>query len=138
MQILAKSEVRQKVSGAANAAWMSLFQSVTDPSKKKQIDEDRWPDFESLIDYTDLQVRQDLIPLYRKMVELFGSNMELAEESTLTHFGALVEFTELWYRSLQHPIPPEVLTSLNHSEKKLYPLYDDLVTQFRRLRKQLG
>jgi hypothetical protein len=137
MQILAKSEVRQKVSGIAGAAWASLFAKADDPEARKKIDSERWPAFEELIEYSEQHMREELVPLYRQMVALFADNMQFAEDSTRKHFGTLVEFTELWNRALQNPIPPEVLSSLNHSEKALYPFYEDLETQFRKLRKQV-
>ncbi len=61
----------------------------------------------------------------------------LAEPSTLEHFGALVEFVEIWDRWLDETIPAEVAGALEHGEDKLYPLYDDLSRQFRRLQKEL-
>jgi hypothetical protein len=137
MQILAKSEVRLKVSGAGNGAWMALFVGVDDPEAKKKINEARWPAFEKLIAYSDQQLKEELVPLYRQMLTLFAANMQFAEDSTRTHFGTLVEFTELWNRALLNPIPPEVLAALNHSEKTLHPFYEDLEARFTMLRKQL-
>lgn len=137
MQIRAKSEVRLKISSHGNAAWASLFTGLNDPEVKKQIEAERWSSFEKLIEYADQQLREELIPLYRQMVALFATNMQFAEDTTRQHFAALVEFSELWNRALQNPIPPEVLASLNHTERNLYPFYEDLETQFRRLRKEL-
>jgi hypothetical protein len=137
MQIRAKSEVRVKVSNSGGAAWQSLFTGVDDPERSKTIEAERWPAFEKLIDYSDQQLRDELIPIYRQMLKLFADNMQFAEDSTRRHFVALVEFVELWNRALTNPIPLEVLSSLDHSEKKLDPLYQDLEAQFQRLRQQL-
>jgi hypothetical protein len=72
------------------------------------------------------------------MMALFSENMQFAEDSTRKHFGTLVEFTELWNRALQDPpMPPEVMLSLKHKEEDLYPFYEDLDAQFRKLRKEL-
>ena len=137
MQIRAKGEVRVKVHDAARTAWEGLFRGITDPAVKQRIENDRWPKFEALITYSDEQLRAELVPLYLGILELFTTNMQFAEDSTLEHFKVLVEFTELWKRHQQTPMPPEVISTLDHSEKKLYPFYEDLETQFRNLRAQL-
>jgi hypothetical protein len=59
--------------------------------------------------------------------------MQFAEESTRQHFRVLVQFVEVWNRTLQTPIPAEVVLSLPHDEKELYPFYEELENQFRRL-----
>ena len=71
------------------------------------------------------------------MVNLFRDRMGLAEPSTLEHFGALVEFVEIWDRWLDETIPPEVVGNLEHGEEKLYPLYEDVADQFKRLQKEI-
>ena len=137
MQIQAKSEVRLRVSDSGRAAWEGLFKGVDDPEVKKKIDTERWPGFEKLINYSDQQLRDELIPIYRQMVKHFTENMQFAEDSTRRHFAALVEFVELWNRTLLTPIPPEVLSALDHSDKNLHPLYQDLETEFQCLRQRL-
>ena len=98
---------------------------------------DRFPDFEKIIHEDNRQLVDELMPCYRDMVNLFRDKMGLAEPSTLEHFGALVEFVEIWDRWLDETIPAEVPGALEHGEEKLYPLYDDLSRQFRRLQKEL-
>jgi hypothetical protein len=137
MQILAKSEVRQKVHRSAEAEWQALFKGIDSPEEKARITTERGPDFKGVFDYSAEQLKNDLVPLYKQMAALFTANMQFAEEPTRKYFGTLVEFVELWNRQLQKPMPPEVVLSLNQSEKNLYPFYEDLETQFRRLRKQL-
>ena len=60
--------------------------------------------------------------------------MWLAESPTLAHYPTLVEFVEIWNRV--DTLPGAVATKLEHSEKKLYPLYDDLKSNFDSLRKR--
>lgn len=136
-QILAKSQVRVKVHRVGSSEWSLLFKGIASPEEKARIKEERWPEFEPLIEYSEEQLKNDLVPRYQEMVALFATNMQLAEDSTRQHFGTLVEFTELWNRSLQKSMPPEVVLALDHDEKKLYPFYEDLESQFRKLRKEL-
>ena len=136
-QILAKSEVRKKVHHCGEVEWPALFVGITSPEEKARITKERWPAFEAMMQYSEGQLKKELVPLYNQMVLYFTTNMQFAEDATREHFGALVEFTELWNRNLQSPMPPEVVLCLKHDEKTLYPFYDDLEAQFRMLRKKL-
>jgi hypothetical protein len=137
MQIKAKSEVRQKVHGAAQVEWRALFKGVSAPQEKARIETERGPEFEKIFNYSEEQLKNELVPLYRQMVDLFSANMQFAEEETRKYFGILVEFVELWNRQLLKPMPPEVVLALNQKEENLYPFYEDLETQFRKLREEL-
>jgi hypothetical protein len=102
-----------------------------------RINDERCPVFERIIDYDNRQLAEDIMPAYRKMAELFRCKMHLAEFSTIRHFAAFVEFVEIWNRWLDKSIPREVLGELNHSEKNLYPFYEDLADTFARLQREL-
>ena len=59
--------------------------------------------------------------------------MWLAESSTRLHYDTLVEFVEIWNRQLKNSLESEVISVIDHSEKNLVPLYDDLRKNFERL-----
>ena len=80
-QIKAKSEVRLKVSNAAQALWPAKFVGIDDPMIKKQISDTDFPAYEKLLDYNKRQLTEELIPLYRKMLEIFTDRMWLADVS---------------------------------------------------------
>ena len=101
------------------------------------MDEGAWPGYEKLKEYSDDQLRNDIIPMYRKMVEHLMSHMAFAEESTIVHYPAFVEFVEIWNRFLAKSLPREVAQKLSHAEKNLYPLYDDIEANARRLSEEL-
>jgi hypothetical protein len=82
-EIKAKSEVRTKIHAAGESSWSSKFQGVSDPDAKKRIDEGSWANYEKLLDYSDEQLKTELIPLYNKMARHFTEHMGLAEESTM-------------------------------------------------------
>ena len=94
--IKAKSDLRLKVEAIAGDEWQRKFTGVGNPEAKKQIDEGAWPGYEKLKEYSDDQLRNDIVPMYRKMVEHFMSHMACAEESTIAHYPAFVEFVEIW------------------------------------------
>jgi hypothetical protein len=90
-------------------------------------------DWEKLTQYGNRQLAEEIIPAYRKMVELFTSKMHLAEFSTIQHFQALLNVVEIWNRHLDQSLPVEVLLQVNHSDEKLSDFYDDLADNFARM-----
>lgn len=137
-RILAKSEVRLKISGATGEAWRLLVsRNRSDVESAEKIEKERFPDFEKVLEHNNRQLVEELLPLYRKMVDLFADNMWLAEPPTREHFGALVEFVEIWDRWLGGTLPKETVPLLGHSEENLQPFYKDLATQLNRLSNEL-
>jgi hypothetical protein len=128
-QILSKSEISLKIRSATVAAARDNFKWVTDPEVQRQIDEEEIPEFRKLQEYNDTQLRAELVPLYRKMLDHFSSHMWLAEKSTQRHYHLLCEFVEFWNRSLAS-VPTG---GIAEDEEKLYPLYNDLQDHFDRL-----
>jgi hypothetical protein len=132
----AKAEIRIKIDAAADKAWQ---QNVEDAKKYGRPDElvrmsqDRVPLFGKILEYNNHQAAEEIIPIYRRMCDLFLSKMHLAEHSTREHLPALTEFVDIWNRWLAKSIPGEVVGQLGHSEEKLYPLYEDLTVNFERL-----
>ncbi len=149
-QIEAKGALRVKVRSAANAAWQELCSRVRQGSRDnplaeadafRKLEAERFPAFEKIIEYNNRQLAEELLPLYREMVEFFAANMWLAEPSTRRHFTTLVQFLEIWNRHLDKSLPGEVALELERrgetSEQKLYPLYEELRVQVDRLREEL-
>ena len=135
--ILSKSEARQKIRAIAGSAWTEKFDPEMHPDTKQEISGRSSSSFDKLLDYDNTQLREEIVPLYRKMLEHFSSHMSLAERSTQKHYDALCEFVEIWNRSLEKSLPPEVASRIQHDEKKLYPFYNDLQDNFDRLAEEL-
>jgi hypothetical protein len=136
--IKAKSDLRVKVAAIAAGEWQQKFAGISHPEVKKQIDERAWAGYEKLQQYSDDQLKSEIIPTYRKMLEHFMSNMGYAEESTIAHYPAFVEFVEIWNRFLGNSLPREVAEKLSQAEQTLYPLYDDIEKNARRLSAKLN
>jgi len=130
--VLAKSELRLKVSNTADTAWRELIEDARNAGTEhvKQVSKERFPLFEKIIENNNRQFAEEIMPAYHKMLELFTSKMHLAEVSTLIHFTVLQEFVEIWDRWLDESLPPEVVMRLGQTEKKLYPFYDDVALNF--------
>jgi hypothetical protein len=138
--ILAKSELRLRLSNLAHKAWQEEIRPASEQGPTPLRDElyaRRSDEYDKLADYSDNQLRDELIPLYRKMLDYWTANMAQAEPSTQQHFATFVDFVEIWNRFLKQSLPAAVIREITHEEKKLYPLYEDIEQQVERLRKEL-
>src|ERR1039458_4535188 len=140
-QVLAKIELRLRITGGAESAWRAMveraYKSREAIDHVEKLTKERFPDFAKITDYDNRQLAEEIIPAYRKMLELFALKMHLAEFSTIQHFQALLDFVEIGSRSLDQSLPVEVLGRLNHSKENLFPLYEDLADNFARMQQAL-
>ena len=136
-RIKAKSELRLKISQLAGEEWPKLIAAARAGGVETiiQVEKERWPEYEKLMEYEGKQLREEILPSYREMVSLFVSKMYLAEPATRGHLKELINFVEVWDRWTDSSLPKEVLPRLNHGEKDLYPLYEDLEKQFAALQR---
>jgi hypothetical protein len=130
LEIKAKSDVRNKLHKVTNVEWTKLFEGIDDPDEKQRLEKGHWPRFEKVPEFSETQLRDELIPLYRKMLDYFSTHMWLAEKSTLSFFSAFTEFVEIWNRHLSGSLPAEVINSIDHKESDLFPFYEDLRRNF--------
>jgi hypothetical protein len=63
--IRAKSDIRQKLHGIANREWEKVLSGISDPLGKKKIEEANWPRYQKLLDHSEAQLRNELVP-FRK------------------------------------------------------------------------
>jgi hypothetical protein len=92
------SEIRLKVHGASNAQWTDHVSSqkgrvMTD------LDEQFQP-FAKTIDYTNEQFKNELMPLYRRMLQHFTESFWLADHDTREFYSAFMNLSnygkEIW------------------------------------------
>ena len=131
-EIRAKSGVRENIHSAAGSVWIKTLNYY-----ERNVPADVKEKFDNVFEYSNEQMEKDLVPLYRKMLEVYMKNKWLAEPSTLKFNFKIVEFVELWNRYYADSLPREILGVMEHSEKKLYPLYQDLQDTFNRLTDEL-
>jgi len=141
-EIRMKSELREKVRAAAHTEWQRLCQEARETADATdsllKLDRERGPEFKRTFDYDDQQLREDLVPSYRKMLAVFRDNLWLAEPETRSYLGKLSEFVELWERWLAKAVPAEVVQRLGHSEESLRPFYEHLEKKHDELRGRLS
>ncbi len=83
-EIDAKSRLRLELHSVSRRVWENLFVGY-DAETKARIRDERWGAFQKVLEYSDDQLRAELVPLYEKMLEHFSTNMWLAEPSTIGH-----------------------------------------------------
>ena len=127
-QIRAKSELRTQLHTVAGAQFPGIARTASEHEKDS---------YTSILDYSEKQLKEELVPAYEKMVTLFADRMYLAEPSTRTYYKKLVNFVEVWKRFIVKPLPASVVNELGHSESELQPFYEDLESNFVRLQKKL-
>src|SRR5882672_3454171 len=117
-EIKARSELRTKISNAADSTWRDLVAEADRVSieEKQRLSKERGPAFSAIIDDDNKTLRETLIPAYRQMMTIFREKMWLAEPETRIHFSDFLEFLEIWERVLRKALPNEVIGKLGHTE----------------------
>jgi hypothetical protein len=134
-QIRAKSEVRLKISNAANSAWQKICASYGD--RLMEDHEERFAPFKKIIEYDNEELKAELIPKYLEMLTIFTEKYHLAAADTREFYGEFLEFVEIWNRWLSDSLPGEVVRELNHSEAKVVPFYNHLEKKMQKLQDEL-
>lgn len=138
-EIKAHSAFRLRVQNEGNAAWTQLCAETErlDVEARQRISNERGPEFTRIIEYDNTKFHEELLPAYRKMVELFRECYWLAEPETRTRYADLLEFVEVWNRWLDKALPPEVLKRLEHGEDNLAPFYEHIEQMHNAIRQKL-
>ena len=135
-QIRAKSELRLKVSEAAESAWQDICQSYG--GQPMHDHEERFAPFKKIFEYENEQLKAELLPKYREMLSLFTERYHLAASDTRAFYQPFLEFVEIWNRWLADSLPREVLQKLSHDEENVSPLYDHLEARMEQLQSEIA
>lgn len=134
-EIHAKFVLRWKVSQAADKAWKEVCERSPKPFLNH---EKEFEPYKKMIEYDNEQFKNELLPLYRKMLLTFRENYWLAEPETSKWYSELCDFVELWERWISSNIPGEVIRKLDLDERKLEPFYKELEDRIDMLRAKLS
>ena len=140
-EIRARSELRVRVHDIALQVWPRLCQEARergDVDALGDLEEHRWPTFKKMTEYDNRQLVEELLPSYRKMIEIYRDKYWLADPASRVHFDTLIAFVEIWDRWLDKSLPAEVLEMIGHEEETLYPFYEHLQTKHDELRRMLA
>jgi len=137
-ELKATGDTRLKISRASDSAWRKLFDGHEgNPEGMRKVTQERSDAFKRIIDYNNEFLEKVDIPSYHRMIDVFRKNILLAEPSTAGYFPSLLEFVNIWDRSLAGTLPGEVIQELKHSEESLSPLYAELQEKYDELREKL-
>jgi hypothetical protein len=131
-RISAKSELREKISFAANESWQEVCVNST-----TQNNSELFAPYKSIIEYDNSQFIDELMPLYRKMLDVFTEKYWLADEDTRAFHKDFIEFIEIWERFLAKALPGDVIKKLGHTEKNIYPFYEHVEKKLSELQKEV-
>lgn len=137
-RIEAKSEVRGKVSAAVNEAWQELCAPYTATKQPMLNHEEQYASYGKIIEYDNNQLREELMPLYRKMLDLFTEKYWLADEDTRSYYQEFLEFVEIWERYLEEAIPGDVIRKLSHTEENVLPFYEHVEQKLSALQEEIN
>jgi hypothetical protein len=136
-RIRAKSEVREKVSRSAHEAWNELCAPYTE-AKPMHNHAEQYEPYGKIIEYDNNQLREELMPLYRKILDLFTEKYWLADEDTRAYYQEFLEFVEIWERYLARALPGDVIQKLGHSEGNVLPFYEHVERKLSALQEEVN
>jgi hypothetical protein len=136
-EILAFSDVRLKIQNATHKDLARLSADDSASGMRKLEAAMKADKHEQQIEYNNEQLRKQLIPGYRKMVDLFRDKYWLADTDTKEFYPKLVEYVEIWNRNEANSMPVGVLKLLNYEEANLHPFYEHLQQRHDDLRQKI-
>jgi hypothetical protein len=134
-QIRAKSELRLKISDAANSAWQEIVESSPRPMLNHA---ERFAPFKKIIEYDNEQLKAELVPKYGEMLAMFTDRYHLAAADTREFYQEFLEFVEVWNRWLAKSVPAEVVEKLGHTEERVKPFYHHLESRMQELQDEIA
>jgi hypothetical protein len=120
-QIRVKSELRVKIQGSYGGD-----------------DERQLKAFEATIDYHNKQFKEELLPKYREMLDLFTTRYHLAYAETRDFYPLFLEYVEIWNIHLAEAISGEAIRELDHREEKVKPFHEHLEQKMQQLQVEIA
>jgi hypothetical protein len=97
--------VQKELADYANEGWKNIH----DKAPKPFFDHEKYfQPFKKLIEYDNRQQINEVIPLYREILDIFTNNYFLASNKSQVYYRDYLKFIEIWNRNLTEPFPDEV------------------------------
>ncbi|MBN1514996.1 hypothetical protein JXA32_00350 [Candidatus Sumerlaeota bacterium] len=106
--------------------WWNEFAVPTIHSRTPDARQKDTEAIEKAIDYDNKQLKETLLPKYRKMAQIFSEYYALAEAEMKKHYNNFIFYVDVWDRALSEDYPQQYLYKIKHKEEILFPLYDHL------------
>jgi len=124
-EIRARAEIRKKIEDANEKYY----------STERSLEEHQF--YKKSIEYENEKFRNEILPLYEKMLNVFKEKFHLAEKSTQIWYEELSQYIDVWKRYLDKTLRYETIKELDIKEEKLKPFYDDLEHKFDKLQNKM-
>ena len=102
-----------ELNDASDKAWKKICDNAPTPfsDHSKQFEP-----FKKQIDHNNSNFKQETIPLYDAVLEIFTSKFWLAEKETSEYYEDFYRYVEIWHRHLAGAIPSETLLIIDHGK----------------------
>lgn len=71
-------------------------------------------------------IKEKLMPIYREMINVFRTNMSVANPTVATYFYSLCKYEDSWDKSVRSAVPAQAWIVRGQTEKVLHPFYEHL------------
>jgi len=134
----AKSKIVNKINNISDGEWRKLVKDMSPEVFRNSTDVTNWREKRDIgIEYNNNQLRNYIIPAYKKMQDILHNKIWLAEPDTLKWFETFNHFIDIWDRYLADYLQPEVLEKVMVSEIELQSFFEELENRLNFLRDKL-
>lgn len=137
-RIRAKGEVREKITRLAGESWQEVCEPYSESGQPMLNHDELFEPYRKIIEYDNQQLRDELLPLYRKILDIFTDKYWLADEETRTYYQSFLEFVEIWERYLVDSLPTGVIHKVKHTEDSVLPFYEHVEHKLSFLQQELN
>ena len=136
-EIRARSELRVKLQKAIDQQHSNAMLQAG-PAHVEEASDTHLPTIMANIEDEAATFRSVLMPRYREMIDVFRQKMWLAQPETREYFKQLVEYVDVWDKTLARTLPHSIVSAVGHTEKNLHPFYDHLEAMHDKLRSEIS
>jgi len=124
-----------KVWNAKDKGWRDVLAPYLGNYTKK-LDEDHRR-FAKIAEYENAQLDEELLPIYRLILDVFTSKYSYALRSTRQYYEGYYAFVNQWDRVKREALPTEVREHLPHNAKVLHEFFDHIENMLQTLQDEL-
>jgi hypothetical protein len=132
----AHNTFNERVWGEYHEAWSALVSQYGNKIPET-VNEDS-ARFQKRIEYANKQHQDEILPLYRRMLEHFTNNYWLAERETRIFYQDFLEFVEIWDMAEKDVLAFELRERIRPDMLRVTAFFDHLEEMISRLQRQLS
>jgi hypothetical protein len=90
---------------SVNTSWTEICDRHAKANQIMNNHDELFAPYRKIFEYDNRQLTVELIPLYRKMLDVFTEHYWLADSDTRAYYQEFLEFVEVWERFLAESLP---------------------------------